>query len=146
MYGTIAQLEDRITTGILAQRITETGSARTRVLTSYLTAASAVMDAYICTRYATPAPTSPLLDHIALSIALWNIEADRGSAFAADKLPPSVQVPYDEAMALLAKISSGDLQLKGADAPAQSNDAAAGLAVVSHDPVFAPDSPGMEFF
>ena len=58
MYGTIAKLEDRITTGILAQRITEKEADRTRVLTAYLTSASAVMDAYICTRYVTPEPSS----------------------------------------------------------------------------------------
>lgn len=146
MYATIQQLEDRLTASLLNQRIPEIGQDRERVLTAYLTDASAIVDAYICNRYAVPAPSSSVLAHICLSIAIWQIEADRGGGVAADRLPPGIQIPYDKAMEMLKGISSGDISLSGTDAPETSSAYSAGLTVSSPASRFSPDSPGMAFF
>lgn len=141
-YCTASELEDRLTAAVLSQRITEVGEARTRVLDMYISRASARVDAALARRYATPVPACPLLADIAATIALWQIEADRARAF--EKMPLNVQAPYDEAMKTLASLADGTAALP--ETAAQADGSAAGLAVRSHTPVFAPDSPGMEFF
>ena len=141
-YCTAQELEDRLTAALLNRRIVETGTDRTRVLEMYISRASARVDASIARRYATPAPASELLADITATICLWQIEADRAKAL--DKLPPNVQLPYDEAMKTLAALADGTLSLP--EATPASEGAAAGLAVATHPRVFAPDSPGMEYF
>ena len=140
-YCTIQQIEDRLTAPALGQRIPETGTERTRVLTSYIERASSHIDTRLSVRFNVPAPLSPLLSDICLNICIWQIEADRG-AFG-DTMPKRVQLPYDESMKLLADLVSGAMALPGlVDVPG----VAAGLAVVSPTFLFAPDSPGMEGF
>ena len=141
MYCTTAQLEDRVTAGILAAYVPEVGADRTRVLEGYARRASARVDAMLSVRYAVPAAQSDLLSDICQSLALWQIAADRGG-FAAE-IPPSFQKPYDEAMSLLKGLASGDIALEGG---AGANGATAGLAVQSPPTRIAPDSPGMEWF
>lgn len=141
-YCTTAELEDRLTAALLNRRIVEAGSDRARVLEGYVSRASARIDAALSRRYAVPAPASPLLADIAATICLWQIEADRGKVL--DKMPPSIQIPYDEAMKTLAAIAEGSLALP--EAAQASAGAAAGLSVATHPREFAPDSPGMEFF
>ena len=141
-YCTIQQLEDRLTASILAQRIVETGADRVRVLGGYIEWAGARIDALLSVKFDTPAPPSPLLADICLSLCLWQIEADRG--ITSGEMPPRVQVPYDEAMKMLNALASGEMALPGVLQP--SPGAAAGLAVAGHPLRFAPDSPGMEFF
>ncbi len=141
-YCTVQELEDRLTAALLNRRIVETGTDRTRVLEMYISRASARVDASIARRYATPAPASELLADITATICLWQIEADRAKAM--DKLPPNVQIPYDEAMKTLAALADGTLALPAAT-PAPEG-AAAGPALATHPRVLAPDSPGMEYF
>jgi phage gp36-like protein len=141
-YCTTAELEDRLTAALLNRRIVETGADRARVLEGYISRASARVDAALSRRYATPAPPSALLADVAATLCLWQIEADRGKAL--DKLPPNIQLPYEEAMKTLAAIAEGSLALPGA--AAASEGAAAGLSVSTHPREFAPDSPGMEYF
>ena len=140
-YCTIQQLEDRLTPGVLARHVPETGEARTRVLSGYIERASARVDAQLAVRYATPAPASALLADICLAFALWQIVADRSGV---TELPAGAQTPYDEAVKLLERLSVGTIALPGVLQPAAGS--AAGLAVVSHPVRFAPDSPGMEMF
>ena len=141
-YCTAQELEDRLTAALLNKRIVETGADRTRVLQGYIDRASARVDAALARRYATPAPASTLLADVTATLCLWQIEADRGRVL--DKMPPSIQLPYDEAMKTLAAIADGSLALP--EAAAASEGAAAGLSVATHPRVFAPDSPGMEYF
>ena len=141
MHVTTAQLEDRITEGILSQYVPETGEDRTRVLEGYAIRASARVDAILSPRYASPIPDSPLLSDIAQSFALWQIAADRGSL--SGEIPATFQKPYDEAVAILRRIAEGAIPLEGA-AGAVSGSAA--LSVSSPEARIAPDSPGMEFF
>jgi len=140
-YCTIQQLEDRLTPGVLARHVPETGEARTRVLSGYIERASARVDAQLAVRYATPAPASALLADICLAFALWQIVADRSGV---TELPAGVQTPYDEAVKLLERLSVGTVALPGVLQPAAGS--AAGLAVATHPLRFAPDSPGMEYF
>jgi phage gp36-like protein len=140
-YCTIQQLEDRLTPGVLARHVPETGEARTRVLSGYIERASARVDAQLAVRYDTPAPPSPLLADICLAFALWQIVADRSGV---TELPAGVQTPYDEAVKLLERLSVGTVALPGVLQPAAGS--AAGLAVATHPLRFAPDSPGMEYF
>jgi len=141
VYCTIAQLEDRITSGILAAYVPETNTDRTRVLEGYATRASAKIDAMLSVRYAVPVASSALLADICQTFSLWQIAADRGN-FTGD-IPQTFQKPYDEAMEILGKIASGDMALSGASGAQGST---AGLEVVSPVPRIAPDSPGMEWF
>lgn len=144
MYGSIAELEDRVTAGILARYVTEEGDDRERVLEGYLSRASAHVDAAISARYATPvsaAAALPLLSDLALTFALWQIAADRG--LAGKEIPEGFQKPYDNAAAMLLRIASGEVSLSGAESP---SGASAGLRVKSARPVFGEGSPGMEFF
>lgn len=140
-YCTIQHLEDRLTAPVLARRVPETGEARARVLAGYIERASARIDAQLAVRYATPAPGSAMLTDICLAFALWQIEADRSGV---DTIPAGVQVPYDEAVRLLERLSVGTIALPGVLQPSPGS--AAGLDVASHPSRFAPDSPGMEYF
>lgn len=136
-------LEDRITSGILAGYVPETGDDRVRVLAGYARRASARVDAALSARYAVPVSAEaaqPLLEDLSLTLALWQIAADRGRA--SKELPAGVQQPYEHALRVLEGLAKGDLQLPGALEAAGS---AAGLQVTSPEPQFAPDSPGMEF-
>lgn len=144
MYGSIAELEDRITAGILAKFVTEQGQDRLRVLGAYLERASAHVDAVLSARYETPvsaAAAQPLLSDLALTFALWQIAADRG--VFAKEIPAGFQKPYEEATGLLARLGAGELALSGASVPST---ASAGLKVRSNAPVFGDNSPGMEWF
>lgn len=140
-YCTIQQLEDRLTAPVLARRVPETGDARARVLSGYIERASARIDAQLAVRYNTPAPPSAMLTDVCLAFALWQIEADRGGQ---TEMPAGVQTPYEEAVKLLERLSSGAIALPGVLQP--STGAAAGLSVISHPGLLAPDSPGMKFF
>ncbi len=140
-YCTIQQLEDRLTAPILGQSIPETGADRTRVLGGYIERAGARIDALLSVKYTTPAPSSPLLTDICLSLCLWQIEADRGST--SGDVAPRVQVPYDEAMKMLNALADGAMALPGAPV---TDGFAAGMVVQSPVSLFAADSPGMEFF
>lgn len=141
MYCTVAQLEDRLTVPVLGQRVPETGTDRLRVLTGYIERASAHIDSRLAVKHAVPAPPSPLLADICLTICLWQIEADRGAS--SDKLPSRVQTPYDEAMKTLTDLATGKIDLPGL-LPAEGT--VAGLAVQSPRGYFHPDTPGMGFF
>lgn len=141
MYCTIQQLEDRLTVPVLGQRIPETGTERTRVLTSYIERGSSHIDSRLAVKHVTPAPASKLLEDICLTICIWQIEADRGSY--SEKMPPRVQIPYDEAMKTLGDLASGKIDLPGL---VDVEGAVAGLVVKSPTALFNPDSPGMEFF
>ena len=145
MYATITQLEDRLTARMLGTRVPESGADRERVLTAYIEGAGAIIDAALSAKYVTPASPTPLLTLICLNLAIWQIEADRGSALTSEKLPPAVQIPYEQATAWLAKLSSGEMQLSPSDLPLQG-DAAAGLTVLSPPAEFLEGSPGMEAF
>jgi phage gp36-like protein len=140
-YCTIQQLEDRLSSPVLAQHVPETGDERRRILDGYIGRASARVDALLAVRYDTPAPPSPLLADICLAFALWQIVADRSGV---TELPAGVQTPYDEAVKLLERLSVGTVALPGVLQPAAGS--AAGLAVATHPLRFAPDSPGMEYF
>lgn len=140
-YCTIQQLEDRLSSPVLAQHVPETGDKRRRILGGYIERASTRVDALLAVRYDTPAPPSPLLADICLAFALWQIVADRGGLA---EMPGYVQIPYDEATKLLDRLGTGTMALPGVLRP--STGAAAGLAVATHPLRFAPDSPGMEYF
>lgn len=143
MYCTINQLEDRLTTAVLNQRIPETGANRVRVLDGYIERASARIDAVLSVRYVTPIVGGPsLLADICLTIALWQIEADRGSY--SDKLPERVQVPYDEAIITLKQLASGTGG--GLSGATVAPGAVAGLVVISPPSNFAYNDPGMRYF
>ena len=142
-YCTIRQLEDRITASLLARRFTETGEDRTRVLEAYISYASARIDAFLSARYSVPVAQCPLLADVCLSLALWQIDADR--ATSGDAVAPARQVPYDNAVRLLERLASGEVKLPG-DGAQDAPGAAAALSVRSPAALFADDSPGMEGF
>ena len=144
-YCTVQQLEDRITSAMLGRLVPETGDTRARVLDAYIGAASARADAYLSTRYRVPleAP-SPLVTDICLNLALWQIEADRGTV--SEKISAARQVPYDEALSLLSRLSSGEIKLGAGSGGQGAPGAAAGMVVQSPPALFAEDSPGMEGF
>ncbi len=141
LYCTVEELEGRLSASVLSQHVPEVSTERVRILTGYITRASARIDMQLSVRFNVPVVPSPLLADICLTICIWQIEADRGGY--TDDMPARAQVPYDEAMKALAAIATGGALLPGADT---SPAAAAGLVVESPRSLFGESSPGMESF
>ena len=138
-YCTIQQLEDRLSSLVLAQHVPETGDKRRRILGGYIERASTRVDALLAVRYDTPAPPSPLLADICLAFALWQIVADRGGLA---EMPGYVQIPYDEAAKLLDRLGTGTMRCRASCGRPQAP--RAGRRHPSAE--IRPDSPGMEYF
>jgi phage gp36-like protein len=107
-YASQADMEERFGATELAQR-TDRISGETidaTVLARALADADAEIDGYLATRYTLPLPsTPPAINRLACEIARYRLFDDG--------VPETVRVRYQDAVSLLKRLSSGEVQLAG---------------------------------
>jgi phage gp36-like protein len=107
-YASQADLTDRFGATELAQRTNRVDGLTidTVVLGRALSDADAEIDGYLATRYALPLPsTPPVINRLACEIARYRLYDDG--------VPETVRVRYQDAVSLLKRLSSGEVQLAG---------------------------------
>lgn len=107
-YATQTDLTDRFGATELAQRTDRTNGTviDATVLGRALSDADSEIDGYLATRYTLPLPsTPPVLNRLACDIARYRLYDDA--------VPESVRVRYQDAVSLLKRLSSGEVQLAG---------------------------------
>jgi phage gp36-like protein len=107
-YASQADMEDRFGATELAQRTDRTNGAviDTVVLGRALADADSEIDGYLATRYTLPLPsTPPVVNRLACEIARYRLFDDG--------VPETVRVRYQDAVSLLKRLSSGEVQLAG---------------------------------
>lgn len=82
-------------------------SVSTQDITSiYIADAESIINAYLASRYAIPLNPEPLITDLASDIAIYRVLSDR-----APRVPDFMQKRYDQAIALLTSLNSGNIQL-----------------------------------
>jgi len=107
-YATQADLTDRFGATELAQRTDRTNGTTidTVVLGRALADADSEIDGYLATRYTLPlASTPPVLNRLACDMARYRLYDDG--------VPETVRVRYQDAVGLLKRMASGEVQLAG---------------------------------
>lgn len=125
-YATLPDMVDRFGETELLQRTdrVDGGTIDAVVLGRALADADAEIDSYLATRYTLPlASTPPVVNRLACEIARYRLFEDG--------VPETVRVRYQDAVALLKRMASGDVLLAGLQAVA-----VAGVDTASHS--FAP--------
>lgn len=130
-YATQQDLVDRFGSDELIQLTdrTNVGTIDSTVVTRALGDADAEINGYLAGQYALPLATVPaVLVRLACDIARYQLSADR--------VTESVRDRYKDAVAMLSKISRGDVQLGVAvgQAPAPTD---SGIAFTAPDRVFS---------
>lgn len=77
----------------------------------YIADGEAMVNAYLSTRYITPLANEPLLTSITSDIAIYRLLVDK-----APRIPDFMQKRYENALALLISIKSGDMVLNASTA------------------------------
>lgn len=77
----------------------------------YIADGESMVNAYLSTRYVTPLVNEPLLTSITSDIAIYRLLSDK-----APRIPDFMQKRYENAMALLISIKSGDMVLNASTA------------------------------
>lgn len=112
-YASQTDLIDRFGEPELAQRTNRVDGLTidTVVLGRALADADAEIDGYLATRYVLPLANAPVvLNRLACDIARYRLYDDG--------TPATVRQRYEDAVSLLKRLSSGDVQLAGAQAAA----------------------------
>jgi len=107
-YATQQDLSDRFGETELAQRTNRVDglTVDTDVLSRALGDADAEIDSYLATRYTLPLPSVPVvLVRMACDIARYRL--------CDDAVPESVRQRYTDAISLLKRLASGEVQLAG---------------------------------
>ncbi len=128
-YATQSDLTDRFGAVELAQ-VTDRVNGTvidTTVLGRALNDADAEIDSYLATRYALPLASTPVVVlRLASDIARYRLYDDAA--------PNQVRVRYDDAVSLLKRIASGDVQLAGSTLLAPAVGTGHGNAVATKTP------------
>jgi len=122
-YATQTDLTDRFGATELAQRTDRINGAviDTVVLGRALADADSEIDGYLATRYTLPLPsTPPVVNRLACEIARYRLYDDG--------VPETVRVRYQDAVSLLKRLSSGEVQLAGIAAVAVAGGAGNAVA------------------
>jgi phage gp36-like protein len=129
-YCTISDLEARITQARLAAFVPETGATRTALLEAIIARGDALIDGYIGAVYATPAPSSGLLQGWSLTACVYEIYLTRGQ-----ELPDKIKDAQEALMDDLRAVADGKRKIGGASAPSTggATGAGGGLAAGSFD-------------
>lgn len=112
-YASQTDLTDRFGATELAQRTDRTNGTTidTVVLGRALSDADAEIDGYLATRYSLPlASTPPVINRLACDLARYRLYDDG--------VPETVRVRYQDAVSLLKRMASGEVQLAGVAAVA----------------------------
>jgi phage gp36-like protein len=135
-YATQSDLTDRFGAVELAQLTDRTNGVviDATVLGRALTDADAEIDSYLATRYALPLASTPVvLVRMAADIARYRLYDDR--------VTEAVRQRYADAVSLLKRMATGEVQLAGSTAlPAATTGAGNAVAVIAPDRVFSATS------
>lgn len=115
MYAAISDLQNRLDPAHLLELADDDQDSQPDppVLESVLTDASALIDSYLASRYATPLnPTPPLLKKLTVDLALAGLFARRREAIS-----PEYEARARSAMEVLSNLARGDLNLGAAYPP-----------------------------
>ncbi|MCM2340425.1 DUF1320 domain-containing protein, partial [Rhodoferax sp.] len=122
-YATQSDMEERFGSTELAQRTDRAAGVviDATVLARALADAAAEIDGYLATRYTLPLPsTPPVVNRLACEIARYRLYDDG--------VPETVRVRYQDAVSLLKRLSSGEVQLAGIAAVAVAGGAGNAVA------------------
>jgi phage gp36-like protein len=111
-YATQTDLEERFGSDELAHRTDRAAGVviDAAVLGRALADADAEIDGYLATRYTLPlASTPPVLNRLACDLARYRLYDDG--------VPETVRLRYQDAVSLLKRMASGEVQLAGIAAP-----------------------------
>lgn len=126
-YATQSDMEERFGSTELAQRTDRAAGVviDATVLARALADADAEINGYLATRYTLPLPSTPVvLVRMACDLARYRLFDDG--------VPETVRVRYQDAVSLLKRLSSGEVQLAGIAPVAAVG--GAGNAVATHTP------------
>ena len=134
-YATQAEMTERFGAVELAQLTDCTNGTviDTTVLGRALTDADAEIDSYLATRYSLPLASTPVvLTRLASDVARYRLFDDAA--------PTQVRQRYEDAISLLKRLASGDVQLAGSAplAPATGTGHGNAVAVKAPERVFSP--------
>lgn len=134
-YATQADLTDRFGAAELAQR-TDRSNGETIdvvVLGRALADADSEIDGYLASRYTLPLPsTPPVLTRLACDMARYRLYDDA--------VPETVRLRYQDAVALLKRLSSGEVQLAGITPVPASGGTGNAVAISSRAKYFDADA------
>lgn len=130
-YATQSDMEERFGSTELAQRTDRAAGVviDATVLARALADAAAEIDGYLATRYTLPLPsTPPVVNRLACEIARYRLYDDG--------VPETVRVRYQDAVSLLKRLSSGEVQLAGIAAVVVAGGSGNAVATRTSDRVF----------
>jgi len=130
-YTTQADMTERFGADELAQRTNRADGLTidATVLARALSDADAEIDGYLATRYALPLPsTPPVLNRLACDMARYRLYDDG--------VPETVRVRYQDAVSLLKRMASGEVQLAGITPVAVSGGSGNAVATRTEAKVF----------
>ena len=133
-YASQSDLVDRFGATELAQRTDRINGATIDavVLGRALADADAEIDGYLATRYQLPLASVPaMLVRLASDMARYQL--------CDDKVPDAVRQRYEDAVSLLKRMASGDVQLTGATLVVVSGGSGNAVATRTPDRVFSAD-------
>lgn len=133
-YATPDDLIERFGFDELAQRTNRTDGQTIDavVLGRALADADAEIDGYLATRYALPLPSVPaVLVRLAADLARYQL--------CGDKVPDSVRQRYVDAVVVLKRLSSGEVQLAGVLAVPAAGGSGNAVAMRAPSRVFGPE-------
>ncbi len=136
-YATQADLTERFGFDELAQRTDRVNGTviDTMVLNRALNDADAEIDGYLATRYSLPLASTPaVLSRLAADITRYRLYDDG--------VPTTVRQRYEDAVSLLKRLSSGDVQLAGVSPVAAPGGSGNAVAVVTPTRVFGAEQLG----
>ena len=132
-YATQTDLVERFGFDELAQRTNRVDGLTidTVVLGRALADADAEIDGYLATRYTLPLASTPaVLVRLAADLARYQL--------CGDKVPDSVRQRYVDAVVVLKRLATGDVQLAGIAAVPAAGGAGNAVAARAADRVFGP--------
>lgn len=135
-YITAEDIEARLGVA-LVDRLVDNTNQRASILADVIARAESRVDGYLSGRYATPVPTSGLIEEAALSVAEHELYRR-----ADGPVPEKVRKAYEDALKDLRDIASGKIALGSATAPSDPDaDEDAGIQIDSvGDTLFDPAS------
>jgi phage gp36-like protein len=138
-YATQADLTERFGATELAQRTDRTNGTviDVAVVTRALADADAEIDGYLATRYSLPLDSTPaVVNRLACEIARYRLYDDG--------VPETVRTRYQDAVSLLKRLATGEVQLAGVAAVAAAGGAGNSVFTKTAAPQF--DATGLSLY
>jgi|Deesub1362B_J571_1020462.scaffolds.fasta_scaffold00591_26 phage gp36-like protein len=133
---------NEISEGVLAELTSDSGIIEWAKVDKAIQDASALIDSYIGVRYTLPLESIPLiLKKICKDITIYELYQQRVSENAISEVPEGVRKRYEQAVAFLKDIASGNATLKGVDEQGQAvtDESARKIRYKTRDKIFDDD-------